>query len=352
MPNPEQSADATITIPFPVSRKTSRTPPKNDYDQQTPEADEQQRKRLCTRSTIQVCYICKATCAIDDIIQCKTCKRIMHYKCIGMAEQFYKFYIEQMRYPWECSICNLRNIEETKSKASHLIEQMEEIQQKYSAVTNTLKEHDEKIHLQEQQIHAIGETVATCFAATDLRFRELEEKITEKEDIMQSEICYIQGQNTQNELVVSGVPNVVGENLQKYMENICIQLKIGLPSNAITKTHRIGKNTTEPQRPQPILYKFSTQAMRNHIHDTYIEYIKSKNQMDLKSIGVAKEGRFYINPKVPKCLSAIYKRALEFKRQGLIKAVNTKISSIAINVNDEWKTIQTMRQLETIINTR
>lgn len=340
-----------LTTNFPRSSKTKRTPEKSDNNNSSISDDDQQPKRQCTtRSTVQNCYICKNTCEIDSMIQCKTCNKTMHYICLGMTVQFYEFFIIQKKNPWKCKLCNMKNIDETKHRTTLALQKIEHIQSKFSKVEDELDQQKELLNVHNQQIMAISETVARTLETNELRLNNLESN----DEKFLIEICYIQGQATLNELVVTGIPIMELENLPKIMVNIGEKLSINLKYTDILKTYRMRNNTprSSTQKFQSIYYKFTNQLVRNNVHDRYIEMVKSKQFINLVSIGFNQEGRVYINPKIPKCLSEIYKKAVEHKRNGIIQAVNPKISCISINIDDTWTKVQTMKQLEAIVNHR
>lgn len=316
------------------------------------EAIEQQRKRL--RSSVNNCFICKNMCDIDNMIQCKTCSKLMHYICLGMSETFFKFFILQKQKPWECDICTRRNIDEIKMNTTQIIKNMQELKNDQQALYNELNTCKKKLNLYDQQINAISSTVVESSKTNDEKLNSIKEKINQNQDSVLAEICYMQGETIQNELVISGIPKVQGENLQHIMNDICRALGVAINISEISKTHRLGQEHTQNQqkRNQPIVYKFTTTIIRNKIYEKYIEIIKNKRHINLAAIGIQQEGRIYINPRVPKCLSDVYKKALEYKRKGLLKAVNPRVNNITINIKEEWIKIHTINQLERAINQR
>lgn len=320
-------------------------------EQQDVRQNHQIPKKPCTRLSPSVCYVCKYPC-VNDNITCTECQYNMHLTCVGMSKSFYDYFIVKLKKPYECPSCSTRTIDTIKSKASEFEKQLGRLQTDLVNFQSKISTHDSQIASMSTQMTILAKTVAETSDMNDQKLNLLSNKIDTQDEKLAKEICYIQGLQKKDELLISGVPSQPQENLKLIVIKIAAYVTINLNSDGIKKIHRLAASTTTNNTTvnPPILVKFATTDLRNALNDRYITLLKEKKPLNLSNIGLQGQDRIYINAHLPQCLTEVYKAAIQLKKDGKIQAYNSKTTSVAIKMWDKWHKIQTMGQLTSIMN--
>lgn len=151
---------------------------------------------------------------------------------------------------------------------------------------------------------------ADKFKFTDDAMCELESRI----DGISQEIGGIENRN---ELIVSGVPHIPGENVAAYFKDMWKQ--VGLPENPAPLVD-VRRLKTGTQGDGLILLQF---ALRNNRDDFYSCYLR-KRDLKLQHLGMNSTRRFYVNENLAVPARKIKKAALELKKSGKLSSVYSK----------------------------
>lgn len=338
---------------------TKRNPPKNSLKRGSEDGsifmdepgEEFSTKKICTRQNPTICKICKENC-IERSIICTVCKSNFHLECVNMPGTFYDFFIIKNKMPWKCPPCCMSISEDTSTRTKIMDEKIQKLKEKMDI-------YEKKIELrmtsQDTQMDMVLDMVTKSSDIQDRKLLDFENKLENTNDRITKEICFIQGQNKVDELIISGIPHQQNENLKRYIINVAKSMGIIITPDEIKKIHRLtGQPNTKTDKIAPIMVKFISQDIRDAINDKYVESMKKKIFLTLSSaITLATtqiDHRIYINPHLPQCLREIHQTALQLKKEGKIEAVHTKINAVATKINGSWHKIQTMKELRIAIN--
>lgn len=275
----------------------------------------------------------------------------MHLSCVGISQSFFDYFIVKLRKPYDCPTCSTKSIETMKTRSNTFETQLEKLQMNLTNFQSRMESYDTQLGSMSTQMTMLVNTVSETADMNDYKMELINNRIDTQDEKLSREICYIQGLQKQDELIVNGIPHTqdTQEDLKRIISRIGAFLKTHITDNNIKKIHRIvslTKKTT--QNHPPILVKFSSTEIRNEINDRYIELIKIKKPLIQSNIGFPGADRIYINAHLPQCLSEVYKSAMQLKKDGKIQAFHSKTTSVAIKINDKWHKIQTMKEMAAI----
>lgn len=313
-------------------------------------------KKPCTRKSPPICYICRNTC-INENVTCTECQLDMHLLCVGMSKTFYDYFIVKLRKPYDCPTCSTKTITAMKLRSSEFQTQLDKLQTDVSNFHSKIAVHDSQIASMSTQMTILARAVAETSDMNDHKINSLSSRIDTQDEKLAIEMCFMQGMQKMDELLISGVPFNNQEDLKRIIMRIASHLSISLKSDDITKTHRLLSKTSDSdvmtsqfRNEPPILVKFATTDLRNSVNDCYISFLKEKKPLNLSNIGLPGQDRIYINAHLPQCLSEVYKAASQMKKDRKIQAFQAKTTCVAIKLGDTWHKIKTMRQLKSIVN--
>ncbi|XP_055596704.1 uncharacterized protein LOC129746838 [Uranotaenia lowii] len=123
-----------------------------------------------------------------------------------------------------------------------------------------------------------------------------------------------------NDLIVSGIPFVQGENLLLYFATICRSLDYAEDVCPIVDIRRLSKGHPKSGSPLLILMQFAIHVQRNEF---YSRYLKSRS-LSLNDLGFAVNKRIYINENLSPAARETRSKALLLKRSGALHAVYTR----------------------------
>lgn len=334
---------------------TQRSPSKNQQGTKRANDDladqDDSRKRPNTRISPYICVVCKQPC-LEENISCSSnsCNNTFHLTCVAMTKIYHEFFIVKKKQSWKCPLCETKSLEDLKSANNEFMSKLNKMQSDVDTFNNRVDICEMKLTSYNSQMKILVDTVSKTNEMYDTKIDEISSKVNNQDEKLQKEICFIQGMQNQDELIINGVPQTEKENLSFIIIKIAAALNINITSDRIKKIYRMGpqaENTiTNAQKNKPILVKFNTTETRNLINSNYVQNLIEKKPLTLNNIGIPSNERVYINPHLPKCLTPLYKKALDMKKRNLINAVHAKINSIAIKIDNKWHKIQTEKELE------
>lgn len=150
-----------------------------------------------------------------------------------------------------------------------------------------------------------------------------------------------------NDLLISGVPFVQGENLMDYFGKCCHALglaKIAVPAVDIRRLH---KSSMVPGKSYLILLQF---AITNQRNDFYFKYLGSRS-LTLDLLGFNSKDRIFVNENLTVAARAIKHKALAAKKEGKLHSVVTRDGVVCIKKSPESESrrVETVDQLMEIL---
>ena len=199
-------------------------------------------------------------------------------------------------------------------------EQFKLTQEQIQAVNTTITEKidsvkaelNDKLSAVTRDIANFKEECAVKFSVNDGAVCSLNERV---EEISQE----IGGLENRNELIVSGVPYLPGENLADYLKAMWNQVGLNetlLPPVDIRRLN----SSSSGKKDGLILLQF---ALRNHRDDFYSGYLRKCN-LQLSHLGIDSSRRFYVNENLTVAARKIKGAALRLKTAGKLAGVFTK----------------------------
>lgn len=308
-------------------------------------------KKQRTRHSQPPCMVCKDACEIDFAVMCTTCGKDAHLSCINMTQAFYTYFIIEKKTPWTCPICNSKSIDEMQLQSNSIEAQLTRMNTENEKFKAHFHNHELKFSSQQKQMEMLVSTMSKNHETNDLKFEHIQAQIQTTEDKIFKELCFLQGLNRQDEILINGVPQHPHEDLKSLIITIVKSLHIKLTSNQIIRCHRLGNNNTqaEHEKIHPILVKFADKDIREAINNKYIQNLTSKIYLTTSILDENTNERIYFNAHLPQCLTPVYKKAMELRKQGLLGAVNARINHIQVKYNQKAYKIHTMNELAEVM---
>ncbi|XP_055616531.1 uncharacterized protein LOC129762350 [Toxorhynchites rutilus septentrionalis] len=123
-----------------------------------------------------------------------------------------------------------------------------------------------------------------------------------------------------NDLVVSGVPYVDGENLLSYFHTWCKTFGYTETNYPLVDIRRLSKGMLTAGSVYTILIQFAITVQRN---DFYSRYLRSRS-LSLSDIGFSVAKRIYINENLGPNVRKLRSKALQLKKDGRLRGVFTR----------------------------
>ena len=159
----------------------------------------------------------------------------------------------------------------------------------------------------------------------DEKILELEGKIAEMRDQQDS----LEQYERRNSLRLKGVPEFKDENTDMSVIKIATTLNVTIEPRDISRSHRVGKPSSDPKQPRTLLVKFSTYRARESLFEK------------------RKEAKgFFITEDLTKSRDAIFYRARQARNEGSFKHVWCRDGRIKLRMhNDKVHTVNTHSEL-------
>lgn len=123
-----------------------------------------------------------------------------------------------------------------------------------------------------------------------------------------------------NDLLISGLPYVVNENLHQLFRNIAASLAYADSDLPLVDLKRLMRPPITAGSSPPIVCQF---AFRNAREEFYKRYLKTRN-MTLRTVGFDSDQRVYVNESLTLQARAIRTEAIKMKKNGILLKVFTR----------------------------
>lgn len=138
-----------------------------------------------------------------------------------------------------------------------------------------------------------------------------------------------------NDLVISGIPFVDGENLLSYFHAWCRSFGYDERNFPLVDIRRLSKGTMSAGNVYMVLLQFAITVQRN---DFYSRYLRSRS-LSLSGIGFSVNKRIFINENLGPALRALRSKALQLKKEGKLSSVYTRAGTLFVKRSREEKEI-------------
>lgn len=129
-----------------------------------------------------------------------------------------------------------------------------------------------------------------------------------------------------NDLIVSGVPYITGENLPNYFVNWCKSLGYVDEFIPIVDIKRLTKNTPTNGTIYLILIQFAITVQRNEF---YTRYLRTR-KLSLTDIGFSTDRRVFVNENLVPAARELRTKALHMKKKGELAGVFTRMGVVYV----------------------
>lgn len=138
-----------------------------------------------------------------------------------------------------------------------------------------------------------------------------------------------------NDLVVSGIPFLDGENLLSYFHTWCKSFGYAEKNYPLVDVRRLSKGILTAGNVYMILLQFAITVQRN---DFYSRYLRSRS-LSLSGIGFSVDKRIYINENLGPNVRNLRSKALQLKKDGKLRGVFTRNGILFVKKIGEEKEI-------------
>lgn len=174
-------------------------------------------------------------------------------------------------------------------------------------------ELDKKLEAVSQDVNSLKEDCARKFQQSE----EVANSIgVRMERITQS----IGNLENRNELILSGIPFITGENLYGYFDVLCKLLELRGPVQPVVDMRRISSGKLDDGRDSIVLMQFS---LKNARDDFYAAYLR-KRDFKLSHLGFESDRRIFVNENLTVASRKIKAAAIRLKKSGKLVSVYTR----------------------------
>lgn len=134
-----------------------------------------------------------------------------------------------------------------------------------------------------------------------------------------------------NDLIISGIPYVVGENLLSYFHTWCKTFGYAENNFPLVDIRRLSRGNLAAGSVHMILLQFAISVQRN---DFYSSYLRSRS-LSLSDIGFSVNKRIYINENLGPNVRVLRSKALQLKKDGKLRAVFSRGGNLIVKRSGE-----------------
>lgn len=151
-----------------------------------------------------------------------------------------------------------------------------------------------------------------------------------------------------NDLIVSGVPYVQGENLPSYFNAWCSALGYTEDCLPMVDIRRLIGRNAAAGKSVVIMIQFALAVQRN---DFYSRYLRSRS-LNLSDIGFSINKRIYVNENLGPAARQVRSKALQLKKDGKLQSVYTRNGTIFVKKTgtDQGAAVGSTDDLEKMLN--
>lgn len=175
-------------------------------------------------------------------------------------------------------------------------------------------ELESKLQLMSQEICSIKSQSEVKFSNSDTALSTLSDRV----DQLSHSIGNLQNRN---ELIISGIPFIIGENLHELFTAMCKQL--GVHDDVCPAVDIRRMKTKDAQRDGDkclVVMQFALKSSRDHF---YSAYLRTRN-LNLRHLGLDSDRRIYVNENLTVNARKVKVAALRIKKTGKLSTVYTK----------------------------
>ena len=198
----------------------------------------------------------------------------------------------------------------------------------HSKIETVKLELDNKLESVSQDIHTLRAECATKFSTHDSAMNTLNERV----DRISSAVDKFENRN---ELIISGIPYMNGEDLCAYFRAICKQIDIGESAVPIVDVRRMKSRALKDGDESLVVVQF---ALKNACDNFYGAYLRRRN-LQLNHIGVNSTRRIYVNENLAVSARKVKAAALRMKKAGKFSSVFTKHGTVYVKATMDGPTV-------------
>lgn len=195
-------------------------------------------------------------------------------------------------------------------------EMRNEINTKIDAVKTEL---EGKLNAVSNDIHTLKAECATNFRTYDVTLNALSGRVDEISST-------VDNLENRNELIVSGIPYLTGEDLMMYFTAMCKQLGMSEQTKPVADIRRLKSRVMNDGDHSLVLVQF---ALRNQRDDFYSAYLR-KHDLQLSHLGFESTRRIYVNENLTTGARKLKTAAVRLKKSGKLASVYTKLGVIFV----------------------
>lgn len=176
---------------------------------------------------------------------------------------------------------------------------------------------------------------------------EVNNKLTQvKEDVAENKEA-IARSYLSNDLIISGVPYTMNENLHTYFELWCKVLGYTESSLPLVDLRRLSRSPLREGSNCYILVQFAISNQRN---DFFAKYLRSRS-LTLTQIGFQSDKRIYVNENLIPSTRKIKSKAVELKKEGKLSTVYCRggIVHVKLPNSDQDRIVKSEEELLRIV---
>lgn len=151
-----------------------------------------------------------------------------------------------------------------------------------------------------------------------------------------------------NDLIISGVPYMLNENLSTYFQSWCKVLGYTDSSTPLVDLRRLSKSQPREGSNCFILVQFAISNQRN---DFFAKYLRSTS-LTLAQIGLQSDKRIYVNENLIPSARKVKSKAVEMKKEGKLASVFCRggIVHIKLPGSDQDRIVKSEAELLRIVH--
>lgn len=184
--------------------------------------------------------------------------------------------------------------------------------------------------------------------------KDLSDKMDVVQNLNETRLQKLERDLLRNELIITGVPIVVNENVSDIIGDICEATKCNITAGDVLSVYRIPTARNKSSKvngrrdlSSPIILKMISDWGKNELMSAYFH----KKNLNTKDIGFKSGSRIYINESLTKYNRSIFNAASEAKKSKSIFKCYTRNGLVHVQLKDGGKIIRVvdLDQLDTIL---
>lgn len=197
---------------------------------------------------------------------------------------------------------------------------IDEMRNEINIKIDTVKtELEGKLNVVSNDIHALKTECASNFQSYDVALNGLHERVDEISSTMDNLV-------NRNELIISGIPYLGGEDLPALFKAACKQLGMDDRTTPSVDIRRLKAGVMNDGDNSLVLVQF---ALRNQRDDFYSAYLRRRD-LQLSHLGIESTRRVYVNENLTVAARRLKAAAVRLKKAGKLSSVYTKLGTVVV----------------------